>query len=398
MAKRKLASVVKIASCEPIKDTDRLSVSMMEGMGWQVVTARDEFKAGDLAVYLEIDSYLPADDERYSFLAERCTKVIKAKDGTELDKGIKIRTIKLRGVISQGIVMPLDKFPEIKERIVVNVVGGDNTAMFVNPQHGEEEPLEQELVGADVTSLLRVRHYDEVMEALADKCQGACGIPFDAYGKFPTDYCPKTDEIRIQSVVNYFTEMVGRKFEVTEKSDGSSCTMMYIPSADPERPFRVCSRNNDLKRETAQGVSPLWKMAEQYEVERHLREYYEQTGKEIAVQGEYVGIGIQKNRDKLKCNDWLVFRIFNFTDGEFMHPRMRRELCKNFGFHHVKVIDEEMDVFAKFHTCEELLKFAEGKTDNGNEREGVVFKATDGQKPFVSFKAVSNRYLMKQED
>lgn len=201
-----------------------------------------------------------------------------------------------------------------------------------------------------------------------------------------------------QNLTEYFTTMVGRKFEVTEKSDGTSCTMMYCPSADEERPFRVCSRNNDLKRETAQGVSPLWLIAEKYEVEKHLKELYEETGAELVIQGEYVGIGIQKNRDKLKCNDWLVFRIYDIKAQSFVPPKYRRDLCEKWGLHHVRVIDESMDVFAKFHTCDELLKFAEGKTANGNEREGLVFKATDGIDPWCSFKAVSNRYLMKQED
>lgn len=397
MAKRKLASVVRIATCEPIPDTERLSVATMEGKGWQVVVGRDEFKHGDLCCYFEIDSYLPKDDERYAFLSERCTRRIVAKDGTELDTGIRIRTIRLRGVYSQGLVMPLDKFPEIKERIVHKVVGDKNTAILVNQQHGDDEPLEQELVGADVTSLLKVRHFDEIVEQWAEQSHGSCGVPFDAYGKFPSAYCPKTDEERCQNVTEYFTTMVGREFEVTEKSDGTSCTMMYCPSADAERPFRVCSRNNDLKRETAQGVSPLWLIAEKYDVEKHLKELYEETGAELAVQGEYVGIGIQKNRDKLKCNDWLVFRIYDIKAQCFVPPKYRRDLCEKWGLHHVRVIDESMDVFAKFHTCDELLKFAEGKTANGNEREGLVFKASDGLVPFVSFKAVSNRYLMKQE-
>lgn len=398
MAKRKLASVVRIASCEPIPDTERLSVATMEGKGWNVVTGRNEFCNGDIGIYFEIDSFLPSDDERYAFLAERCTRRILAKDGTELDKGIRIRTMKLRGVVSQGLIMPLDKFPEITSRIGIKKDGEMKTEMLINSQRGEDEPLEQELVGADVASLLRVRHYDEVVEQWADQCQGSCGVPFDAYGKFPTSYAPKTDEERCQNVTECFTTMVGRKFEVTEKSDGMSCTMMYCPSADDERPFRVCSRNNDLKRETAQGVSPLWLIAEKYEVEKHLKEHYAETGEELAIQGEYVGIGIQKNRDKLKTNDWLVFRIFDIKAQKFVSPQYRRELCAKWGLHHVRVIDESMDVFAKFHTCDELLKFAEGKTANGNEREGLVFKASDGLEPFVSFKAVSNRYLLKQED
>ena len=107
---RKLASIVEIESCDPIPDTERLSVATMKGKGWKVVTGRDEFHSGDLAVYFEIDSYLPSEDERYAFLKDRCLKRFVSKSGNVLREGIRIKTIKLRGVISQGLLMPLSAF------------------------------------------------------------------------------------------------------------------------------------------------------------------------------------------------------------------------------------------------------------------------------------------------
>jgi RNA ligase (TIGR02306 family) len=108
---RKLASIVEIATCDPIPDTDRLSVATMKGKGWQVVVGRNEFKPGDLCVYFEIDSFLDPNDERYVFLRDRCLRKFVSKSGNVLREGLKIKTIKLRGVLSQGLLMPLDKFP-----------------------------------------------------------------------------------------------------------------------------------------------------------------------------------------------------------------------------------------------------------------------------------------------
>ena len=92
---RKLASIAEIASCDPIPDTERLSVATMAGKGWRVVTGRDEFRPGDLAVYFEIDSYLPPDDARYAFLHERCLKRFVSKGGGVLCASLEITHVQV---------------------------------------------------------------------------------------------------------------------------------------------------------------------------------------------------------------------------------------------------------------------------------------------------------------
>jgi len=366
---RKLASIEKIESVSDIPDSDRLSVATMVGKGWQVVVGRNEFKPGDTVCYLEIDSFLPADDSRFDFLRDKCLRVLKAVDGTELDRGLRIKTVKLRGVLSQGLVFGLDKFPEL---------AGCS-------------------LGDDVTDRLHVRHFDEVCELYADKMVRN-KLSADAYCKFPIEI-PKTDATRIQCETNRFERDRGRLFEVSVKADGTSITMAYVPSVHSDRPFIVCTHNNDIKPECSderKSVPMPWKFAYSLEVERKLKEHYDLTGKELALQGELVGIGIQKNRNKLKDNDWLIFRIWNVTDQKFMEPAERREFCKKNGFHHVEIVSESMDVFNMFHTTEEILKFAEGKTAAGNEREGLVFKSCDGG-PYTCFKAVSNKYMLKED-
>ena len=143
---RKLVSIVTIATAEPIADSDRLDVVTMKGQGWRVVAGRGEFKPGDTAVYFEIDSALPADDERYAFLRDRCLRSWTDKHGRVLMQAIRIRTVKLRGVISQGLVMPVSLFPEL--------------AAIMN--------------GEDEDDILRVRHFDDIdaeMIAVLDTCR-----------------------------------------------------------------------------------------------------------------------------------------------------------------------------------------------------------------------------------
>lgn len=205
-----------------------------------------------------------------------------------------------------------------------------------------------------------------------------------------------------QNLTDYFSdpEMKDRKFQVTVKADGSSVTMFYAPkSIDPENPFGVCSRNLRLKPAKADGTMPLpWLMAKKYDVEAKLKKLYDETNVELAIQGELVGPGIQSNRDLITEHEWLVFRVWNITGMKFDPPVVTEVLCEQLGLQHVTVLAEDMPVFRKFKNADEMLAFAEGKTARGNEREGVVFKSVEPDKPYVSFKAVSNKYLMKQKD
>ena len=402
---RKLASIVEIESCEPIPDTERLSVATMKGKGWKVVTGRDEYHAGDLAVYFEIDSFLKSDDERYAFLKDRCLKKFVSKSGNVLREGIRIKTIKLRGVISQGLLMPLSAFVG-KEILVRNqlakpedVVAEDgkpvsqeelagvyiSTLYYLKDitEEGEAPTIKEVEVGvdSDLTELLHVEHYDEVKESLQPQTGSA--ISADAMGNFPSVFVPKTDEERIQNLGDWFEKMKGRKWQVTVKADGTSCTIAYSPTIDFENPGIVCSRNLRLKNITAAGVVPLyWQMNQKYNILGKLAEALV-GGMEYAIQGEVVGPGIQKDRNK---ESEFMFKCFRIWD-----------IANQFEIPHVEVLKTEFPFFDEITTMEDALKFAEGKTKEGNEREGVVLKTCDDG-PYASFKIVSNKYLMKQED
>jgi RNA ligase (TIGR02306 family) len=416
---RKLASIVEIESCEPIPDTERLSVATMKGKGWKVVTGRDEYHAGDLAVYFEIDSFLKSDDERYAFLKDRCLKKFVSKSGNVLREGIRIKTIKLRGVISQGLLMPLSAFVG-KEILVRNqlakpedVVAEDgkpvsqeelagvyiSTLYYLKDitEEGEAPTIKEVEVGvdSDLTELLHVEHYDEVKESLQPQTGSA--ISADAMGNFPSAFVPKTDEERIQNLGDWFEKMKGRKWQVTVKADGTSCTIAYSPTIDFENPGIVCSRNLRLKNITAAGVVPLyWQMNQKYNILGKLAEALV-GGMEYAIQGEVVGPGIQKDRNKESEFMFKCFRIWDIANQKFLNPNETVAFCKEFDIPHVEVLKTDFPFFDEITTMEDALKFAEGKTKEGNEREGVVLKTCDDG-PYASFKIVSNKYLMKQED
>lgn len=417
---RKLASVVVIKTCDPIPDTDRLSVATMEGKGWQVVVGRDEFHPGDLCIFLEIDSFLNPNDERYAFLKDRCLRRFVSKSGTVLREGIRIKSIKLRGVLSQGMLLPIGAFVgkeilcETRPATPEDVVAEDGSPVSAEDLEGVEvsrlyylkdvteeggAPTIQEVAvvpGTDLTELLHVEHYDEVKEQL----QPSMGNPLsaDAMGRFPSDFIPKTDEERLANLIDWFNTKKGRLWQVTEKADGSPSTCAYAPSIDPENPVIVCSRNLRLKRETAEGKVPVyWQLAEKHKMPEKLEAYFKETGKELALQFESVGPGINGDKDKFKDFEGFVFRAWNISEHRFLNPNETVEFCKKNDIPHVRVLATNFPFFDEVLSYEEALKMAEGKTLNGNEREGIVCKTCDDG-PYLSMKIINNKYLLKQED
>lgn len=381
---RKLASIVRVSKVSPIEGADRLEVAEMEGKGWRVVTAKGEVKPGDVCCYFEIDSLLDPEDERFAFLKDRCLCKFASKSGTVLRAGIRIKTIRLRGQISQGLIMPVSKFPEI----TAHIVDGDSFAQ--EGQGASTVPL----IGADVTGILKVEHYDEVKEMLAPALK--CGSSScEALGRFPSAYIPKTDEERIQNLGDWFDRFKDMEWEATAKDDGSSTTMFYSPTIDEGLPFGVCSRNQRLREDGKDGAPVGYKMAYKYGVMEKLKAHYDETGHEIALQGELVGPGINSDRDKYQTYEWHVFKVFDITEQKYLLPGERRALCEKLGIPHVQLVSPAVKIFSECPTMDSVLKYAEGKTARGNEREGVVFKSLTVHD--LSFKAVSNRYLLKSD-
>lgn len=365
---RKLATIRLVDDVLPIENADRLEQAVIGG--WRVVVGKGEFKKDDKVIFFEIDSALPVDDARYDFLKERCLKRWM-NHGELILETIRIKSIKLRGVISQGLVMPVSLFPEVLGYYV----------------------------GDDVTEVLKVQHYDE----LAEKCgriQGVCKIAGNAKGNFPIHLLDKSDEERIQNLSEYFDgRFEEEEFEVTEKFDGSSATYIYAPEVRPEDPFYVCSRNLELKEEEG---NLYWDIAKEYDILNKLKSFYEETsdsGKthvQIAIQGEIVGPGVNKNRDQYTKHEFRIFRIVDVGTRECFVPEAAYLAAYTMKLPYVKIIRNRFKAFKELKTMEGFLEFVKGKTDRGHEREGMVFKSNKSGE--IHFKVINNDYLLKEKD
>ncbi len=331
---RKLASIQRVESIDAIDGADRIMKARV--MGWDVVVKRGEFAPGDRCVFFEIDSLLPADRPWAEFMRPR---------------GFRVKTAKLRGVLSQGLALPLD------------VLAEDRRALEV---------------GAEVTAELGVTKFEPVLPSSGDIA-----------GPFP-GAVPKTDEIRLQSAPGVLEELAGHDFYVTVKCDGTSAT--YFKH---EGELVVCSRNWAMRR----GPSAQWQLAERHGLAERLPEG-------MAVQAELCGPGIQKNRLGLTRHELFVFSAFDARRGAYLSLDEVRALAERLGLAMVpierEVRGDEARVFA--HTLEGYLAMANGTyAGTKNRREGIVVRplverpsATLGGR--LSFKVISNEFLLKEED
>ena len=371
---RKLVSIQRIHRIDPIAKADAIECVTIHG--WELVAKKGEFAVGDLCVYFEIDSFLP-EDSRYEFL-----KDLKNHQGR---KGYRIKTIKLRGQISQGLALPLCMFPEI-----------------VNPIELDE-----------VTDLLNVIKYDNSI-AQSDNKPGLKAGP--TAGKFP-HFIPKTDQERIQNLSDWFTRYSDVEWEETLKLDGSSCTMYKVAKSPSiwarikaffgapliDYHFGVCSRNLEIKRsdnyvktftnsdkESTYQSSDFWRVAHLYNVEKYLPTGY-------AIQGELIGPRIQANHEKVEGLDFFIFDIYNIAEQRYLTPIERSLFCIDQLRHmkHVPVLKSMVRIFEACPDIKSLLARVQGQSMNpGTISEGRVYKSLDGTK---SFKCINNEYLLKCE-
>lgn len=327
---RTLASIQRIKALAPIAGADAIEKATV--LGWQLVVKKGEFQVGDLAVYCEIDSLLP-DRPEFEFLKSR---------------GMRIRTIRLRGEISQGICFPLSILPE----------GID---------------IEE---GADVTEILSIEKYEPPIPA------SLSGI---MKGGFPS-FIPKTDETRVQVLQDLLDKFEGQLCYVTEKLDGSSVTY-YIKDGE----FGVCSRNLELLESEE---NSLWKVARAQNIEEKLRS----LGGNFALQGELVGEGIQGNLYKLRGQTVFFFNVFDIDNFRFLDFADFEATLARLDLQAVPILERayalENDIPAL------VAKSAAESKLFPVEREGIVIRPLNEARDTigrVSFKAISPEFLLKHD-
>jgi len=332
---RKLASIRQIGSITPIDGADNIEKITIDG--WNCVAKKGEFKEKQLCVYFEIDSFLPIRPE-FEFL--RKTSYRKMGD----QEGFRLKTIRLRGVLSQGLALPL--------------------SILENHSHSVR-------IGDDVTDILGIIKYEPPIPA---ELQGI------AKGLFPR-FISKTDQERVQNIWNEIKDNP-ESFEVTLKLDGTSCTY-YLHNDN----FGVCSRNLELQ---ASETNTLWKLAQQYQIEELLRSY----GHNIALQGEIIGEGIQKNPEKIKGQDFYLFDVWDINQRRYYGPQERRALHEKFfsALKHIPILDVKR-YLTEYKSIEDILATADGPSINNKIREGIVFRSNDSG---LTFKIISNLYLLEE--
>jgi RNA ligase (TIGR02306 family) len=349
---RALVTIRKIDAINPIEGADKIDVATIGG--WKVVIGKGQFNPGDIAVFFEVDCIIkPA--PRYEFLNKSCMRLY---EGFEV---LRLRTVRLRGQLSQGLLMSLSEFTEEFKSI----------------------PKYMNMEGLDVTELLGVRKYEPPIPAC---------LSGKAKGNFPS-FIRKTDEERIQNVVKYFEWYGDAEFEVSVKMDGSSCTY-YIK----DREFGVCSRNIDLLETEG---NTYWKVARDKKIEEKMRYLVDNSSdivRSFALQGEVCGKSINGNREELEGQNFFLFNIFDIDKHQYLGYNMRKmvlemlNMCEpQVKIEHVPVLGV-FPVLKQYPTMAQLLAYAEGNGYKNDCREGIVCKSADGA---TSFKAISNKYLLK---
>lgn len=360
---RKLASVRQISAIRPIEGADRIVVAQVDG--WECVVKKDEFHEGDLIVYVEVDSVMPERPE-FEFLR---------------DRKFRVRTIKLRGQVSQGLVLPMSILPD-----------GDY-------------PLD-----TDVTEILGVKKYDPEAQQEAALLQHQPKPPKNAFVRFMMrfgwyrklfvkpkrkrdgfpNWISKTDETRIQNLPMLFEieRDMGTRFSVTEKMDGQSATYYLRRISKRKYEFGVCSRNIRL---STPDDSSYWTVAQKYDIEGVLKSLIGDHTT-IVMQGEICGNAIQGNKYHISGYELFVFNLI-YPDHKCTTAEIAG-LCAPYGIRTVPILEVGKTLPG---TIAELVEYSKGNSVvcKGQKREGVVMRNTQNN---ISFKVINPDFLLAEKD
>ncbi len=383
--KRALAYTVRCGKIRPIEGAD--NIELMAVNGWHVITKKGEFKEGDMCVYFEIDSKLPA------------------RDWSEfmMTKHYKVKTMKLNkfGVVSQGLALPVDSFGiEIPNEENVDLTDVLEVVYSVEEDNKRKRDI-------DKYDKMRQRHLElfkknKLVKWLFERKWGK-QLLFIFLGKkrdnrgWPV-WVVKTDEERCQNLPHLFpgddTEWI-----VTEKIDGTSTTFTMKRKKFKENDFYICSRNvvfDKPEKECYYETNVYVEMAEKYNIKEVLEEFlYDHDDLDfVTIQGETYGQGVQNRTYSIEGHDFMAFNlIFGYKNGEVerLNPLMMTKVLDNYDIPCVPIVSACYTLPA---TCEELLDYAASDVSqlDGGMREGIVLRTKDGKQ---SFKAVSNEFLIK---
>ena len=356
---RKLATIRRISKIKPIPGADAIEVASVDG--WKAVVKKGEFSEGQRVLYIECDAFLPEGNNAWQFLVD--------KQPTEFNgqRGHVLRSVKLRGQLSQGLILSM-------EDAELGII-----------RHWSDEELDERL---------GIKLWERMVHA---------SLAGQVAGNFPTHLFPKTDQERAQNLTDkIFGEWKDLKWEITTKLDGSSCTVAVHEGVN-----YVCSRNVWLKIEGNEGNSFV-DIAVKSGLLDALAEF-DKEGRPLAVQGELMGPGIQGNQERLQHHKLFIYDIYDIKAQRYLGCFERCEIVnelydlgvegciENDLVAEVPVIEEAVTLARHgIRNLDDLLAFADGPSLNRSAlREGLVFKS---QPVGVSFKVISNKWLLGQKD
>ncbi len=397
---RELAYIVTIDELRPIPGYDRVEYARTQG--WWVIVRKDQFKVGDLAIYIEIDSKVPA-TEPFAFLEKRKYAV---------------KTLKMCKVLSQGLLMSPSDFgwqygwdgnsvtgrPFVYSEKKVYYQGDFVTKDLGITYYTPEDNIRKANVSVDKYKKMAARHPDlfkkPAIRWLMRRDWGK-KLLFIFFGKkkdkrgWPS-WVVKTDEERVQNMI-WILEQKG-PWIATEKIDGSSTTFTMKRGHFGKKDFYICSRNVVFDTPTKKcfyDTNIYVEMAEKYHVKevliKLLTEVYP-NAKWVTIQGETYGAGVQRRDYSLEGHDFAAFNLITSETGRVNTIDMI-DILKPLGIPCVPIVNS---AYSLPDTIEEILNYAEGTSQiDGKEREGIVFRSQDGSQ---SFKAVSNSFLQKYHE
>ena len=394
---RKLASIQTIVNIEPIENADKIEYATV--LGWHCVVKKDEFKVGDKCIYVEIDSILPSDNPNFEFMK---------------DRKYRVKTIKLRGKVSQGIIFPMSILPKDESKYSI----GDDVTAILNIKKYEPE-IEVDInpnpsykkgwLYTHTPGFIRgfiINHFRKLAKKLYN-------MP-DPKKPFPSDIIPKTDESRIQSFdLEFFFRNQNNDFSYTEKVDGSSTTIYYYNGH-----VGICSRNMELPLDDG---NKYVEAANRYNLIEKLTNFCKSNNCNIALQGELLGPGIQGNKYKLTEYDICFFNAFNIDTQRYFTEISLTQLCDYFKIKRVPYFDpikfkETADEWVEFSKSKSLLNpniqregivvrlfdpsdWVESRTNKGNDImipvEGFSGQVLFETNNYLSFKAINPDFLIK---
>lgn len=383
---RALAHIEEIAWIKPIEGADK--IELIGVLGWVLIAKIDEFKVGDKAVFIEIDSKCPSDDKRFAFLEK---------------KHYKIKTMKLGKFkcFSQGLALPLTLFPELSDKKL-----GDDVTKELRITYSSEEDRKRKSNKIDPNAkykAMAARHKEFFSKPIIRKIMRyniGRKLLFLFFGKkkdnpkqFPS-WIVKTDENRIENCPFYLES--NEEWVQTEKIDGTSCTYAVdrMKRGKNKFEFVVCSRNvrqADRDQECYHDSNIYWELADKYNIEKVLSDYAITNNYDrVVLQGEGTG-SVQGNPYKLKKNRLFVFNLV--VEGVRKSTLEMAKFCDDNNLEHVPIINEH---YKTPDTMEEIKLQADGFSiiNPKVKREGFVYRSLDGQQ---SFKNVSREYLLKHQ-